>query len=91
MQRDDSLIAHLRAGGFETAVAEDGDAALLLARNLKPRLIIAAADLPGMSVAQFCAALRGILEFPPFHSPCPLSSSGGQDAWPESHSIAGRG
>jgi two-component system, cell cycle response regulator len=63
----EQLLAHLQAGGYRTAVANDGDSALMLARNLRPQLILCDANMTGMSAANCCRALRAIETLPPFH------------------------
>lgn len=55
----ESLAASLRCRGYEVAEAEDGEAALLRAREEPPDLVLLGATLPGRSGLEVCAALKG--------------------------------
>jgi DNA-binding response OmpR family regulator len=60
---DDRNIAalvktYLRAAGFSTLLAHDGETALALARARRPALVVLDLMLPGMSGWEVCAALR---------------------------------
>jgi len=54
----DALSLKLRNAGYEVAVAEDGEAALALARASRPLCVIADLGMPKMDGYALCGALR---------------------------------
>ncbi len=50
--------AHLGANGYEVEVAQDGEAGLAKARELRPKVVILDLLLPGMDGFQVCRAIR---------------------------------
>jgi DNA-binding response OmpR family regulator len=53
-----SLQFLMRKSGFETAVAEDGDAALAEVERFRPDLVLLDANLPGRDGFEVCQQLR---------------------------------
>jgi len=52
------LLANFLAGTADVRTASDGSEALELARRVRPRLIVADLDMPGMNGAALCRAVR---------------------------------